>query len=147
MANTYYPPTGFHFLVEFDISGQTEDARFQEVSGLSVNVQTEEVVEGGELRFAHKLPLRTQYDHLVLKRGLLLNSALITWCQAAIESFEFKPANLIIKLLNEQHQPLSVWSIHHAYPVKWAISAFNAEKSEVVIESIELCYRYFNLRA
>lgn len=142
----YYPPAGFHFLVEFNISGQSEDVRFQEVAGLTVQMQTEELAEGGQLRFAHKLPLRTQYDNLVLKRGLVLNSNLIKWCQNAIENFTFQPSNLMVKLLNEAHQPIGVWNVVHAYPVKWSISAFNAEKSELAIETLELCYHYFNYR-
>lgn len=42
-----YPAPGFHFLVAFELFPQRDiDVRFQEVSGLTVNVQTEEIREG-----------------------------------------------------------------------------------------------------
>ena len=44
--------------------------RFTEVSGLSVEMGTEEFVEGGENRFIQKYPTRAKYPELVLKRGL-----------------------------------------------------------------------------
>lgn len=143
MAN-YYPPLGFHFRVEFDnIDGEFE---FQSVSGLTVTLETESIAEGGENRFKHKLPVKTSYPNLVLKRGLLVDSALIKWCRKAVEGFDITPTNIVISLLNEDHEPLMTWNVVHAYPVKWAMADFNAEESKLVIETIELVYNYFNIQ-
>jgi phage tail-like protein len=140
MSN-YYPPLGYHFKVEFaNLKGEYQ---FQSVSGLNYNLGTEEITEGGENRFIHKLPLRPKYPNLILKRGLLVNSALIDWCKAGVEGFNFSPTDIIIKLLNEEHQPLMTWNVIHAYPVKWSVADFNAEESKIVIETIELTYSYF----
>jgi len=140
----YYPPVGFHFKVEFqDIENKTNDHQFQSVSGLSVDLETEEIAEGGENRFKHKIPVRTKYPNLVLKRGLLIDSGLIEWCKKAIEDFEIQPINLTIKLLNEKHEPLLTWNVVHAYPVKWTVEDFNAEENKLSIESLELSYNYF----
>ncbi|SHJ38774.1 phage tail protein [Aquimarina spongiae] len=140
----YYPPVGFHFKVEFqDIENRTNDHQFQSVSGLSVDLETEEIAEGGENRFKHKIPVRTKYPNLVLKRGLLIDSGLIEWCKKAIEDFEIQPINLTIKLLNEKHEPLLTWNVVHAYPVKWTVEDFNAEENKLSIESLELSYNYF----
>ena len=62
----YYPPWGFYYKVEFELSSEPNDARFQSVSGLSVEYDTEEYKEGGENRFTHKLPVRTKFSDLVL---------------------------------------------------------------------------------
>jgi len=141
MSN-YYPPLGFHFKVEFtQFKGEFE---FQSVSGLSVDLETEEIAEGGENRFKHKLPVKTKFPNLVLKRGLLVDSELITWCRNALENFDITPTDLTVKLLNEEHEPLMTWNVVHAYPVKWSIADFNAEESKIVIETIELAYSYFN---
>ncbi|MEN8115392.1 MAG: phage tail protein [Bacteroidota bacterium] len=140
---TYYPPLGFHFKVEFlTIPGEFE---FQSVSGLSTEMKTEEYAEGGENRFSHKLPVRTSFPNLVLKRGMKVNSALALWCRSAIEQFVILPSDIIISLLNEEHEPLTVWYVAHAYPVKWSVSDFNAEENKLVIESIELAYNHFNV--
>ncbi|WP_456314707.1 phage tail protein [Pseudomonas shirazensis] len=145
MAN-YYPPVGFHFLVEFEgLGSQENDHQFQSVSGLSVDIETEEIAEGGENRFKHKLPVKTKYPNLTLKRGILIDSKVINWCRQAIENFSFKPVNLTIKLLNGEHQPLISWNVVHAYPVKWSVEDFNAEESKLVIENVELTYNYFTL--
>ncbi|MBW1297699.1 phage tail protein [Aquimarina litoralis] len=142
---TYYPPVGFHFSVEFTgLSTGEKDYHFQSVAGLTVDIETEEVTEGGENRFKHKIPVRTKYPNLVLKRGLLVNSDVVNWCKKAVENFDFEPIDLIVKLLNEKHEPLMSWNIVHAYPIKWSIADFNAEESKVVIETIELVYNYYN---
>lgn len=145
MAN-YYPPVGFHFLVEFDNLGTKEqDHQFQSVSGLSVDLETEEIVEGGENRFKHKLPVKTKYPNLVLKRGILIDSEVIDWCRKALENFDFKPVDLTVKLLDQNHKPLMHWKVIHAYPVKWAVEDLSALESKIVVESFELAYNYFTL--
>ena len=70
VAGGYYPPVGFHFKVEFVNLGNNNDTRFQSVSGLNVEFETETFKEGGENRFEHKLPVRTKYPDLSLKRGI-----------------------------------------------------------------------------
>lgn len=137
----YYPPLGFHFLVEF--TDYSDEYQFQSVSGLSVDLETEDVTEGGENRFKHKLPVRAKYPNLVLKRGLLPNSELVDWCRDAVESFDIKPTDLVIKLLNEKNEPLMSWSVVHAWPVKWSVADFNAEENRVAVETLELTYSYF----
>ena len=104
-----------------------------------------EVVEGGENRFKHKLPVSIRYPNLVLKRGMVADSALLEWCKNATENFEFIPMDVIVMLLNSQMMPLKVWNIKGAYPVKCEVSEFNAENSSIVIESIELSYKYFTI--
>jgi len=140
MSNNY-PPVGFHFLVEF--ANQQNEYQFQSVSGLSVDLETEEIKEGGENRFTHKLPVRAKYPNLILKRGLLVNSGLLNWCRDAIDNFKIEPTDVIIKLLNEKSEPLMSWNVVHAWPVKWTISDFNAEENRLVIETLELTYSYF----
>ena len=139
------PPSGFHFAVIFELQPQTpSDFRFQEVSGLSVTVETEEFREGGENRFSHKLPKKTAYSPLELKRGLFKGSYILEWCRDAIENFRYKPVNITITLLNDLHVPVAGWYVVNAYPVEWSTSGFNAQSSDLVIESIKLNYSYFN---
>ena len=140
----FYPSVGFHFSVIFELFPLLpNDFRFQSVSGLSANVETEKLKEGGENRFSHQLPSRTSYDKLVLKRGMFIGSFIIQWCREAIEDINFAPTNIIITLLNEMHLPVAAWYVVNAFPVKWSISDFNAQESSVVIETLEFEYNYF----
>jgi phage tail-like protein len=139
----YYPPWGFYYKVAFGISKTTDDARFQTVSGLSVEYDYESFKEGGENRFEHKLPVRTKYADLVLKRGMLMDSDVIKWFVAAFRDREFTPTDISVILMNEKGDPLRTWNVAHAIPKKWLVSDFNANESSVVIETMELTYRYF----
>ena len=139
-----YPAVGFHFLVVFELFPQLPyDLKFQEVSGLNVTMETEPLKEGGENRFVHQLPGRTSYSDLVLKRGVFLGSGLLDWFKDAMQDFEFKPVNVMISLLNDDHLPLYNWYVINAIPKKLDISGFNAERSELVIQTMTLGYQYF----
>ncbi len=142
----YYPPWGFYYKVEFTISKDTNDARFQTVSGLSVEYDYESFKEGGENRFEHKLPVRTKYADMVLKRGMLTDSGVIKWLLAAFRDREFSPADISVILMNEKGEPLRTWNVAHAIPKKWLVSDFNANESSIVIETMELTYRYFTIQ-
>lgn len=140
----YYPPVGFHFLVEFSISKNTNDTRFQSVGGLSMEYETEAYKEGGENRYEHSLPVRTKFQDLVLKRGFLVrDSEVYDWCVKAFRDRKFTLSDIVIKLLNEQHEPIKTWNVVGAYPKKWSVSDLNAESNAVVIENLELKYKYF----
>lgn len=151
----YTIPVGFHFSVEFlpgfnnqpKVDFVKSDMQFQEVNGLSVTVETEDYIEGGENRFVHTLPVRTKYADLELKRGLVVNDSGITdWIKSALEDFNFSPVNLVIMLLNEQHEPLVTWQVYNAIPIEWTIDSFNAMESKLVIESLKLSYQYFEMK-
>ena len=140
----YYPPVGFHFKVEFPgVGSGDKDIRFQEVSGLTATMGMEPLQVGGENRFSYQLPTRATYSNLVLKRGMLTDSGLITWFRDTIENFEFKPVDMNVHLLNEQHEVLCAWKVLQAYPVKWTISNFSSTGNTLVIETIELAFQFF----
>lgn len=142
----YYPPWGFYYRVEFSVSKDKNDVRFQSVSGLSVEYDYESFKEGGENRFEHKLPVRTKYADMVLKRGMLTGSEVINWFLRAFRDREFKPADVNVVLMNEKSEPLRTWKVSHAIPKKWLISDLNANESAIVVETMELSYRYFTIQ-
>ena len=149
---SYYPPSCFHFKVEFNgVDGANTDTeqRFQEVSGLSVEVETETLHEGGENRFEYKLPKRARYPNLILKRGLLKGTAFIDWLKSAMHSYfivpvtGFQPSDILITLLDESDQPVAIWSVVQACPLKWSVSDLKSNENAIAIETIELAYQYF----
>jgi phage tail-like protein len=90
--------------------------------------------------------VRTKYSDLILKRGMLMDSAVISWFIKALRDREFEPADLTIILMNEKSEPLRTWKVAHAVPKKWDISELNAGESSVVIETLEISYRYFTIQ-
>ncbi|MEX2382290.1 MAG: phage tail protein [Opitutales bacterium] len=136
----------FHFKVEFlDLKGMDIDTRFQSVSGLDASIETDALAEGGENRFKHLLPTGSSYSDLVLKRGMPGASMIIDWCRRAIETLEIHPVDINISLLDPEHQPVMTWQVKHAWPKKWSVADFNAESSAIVIETLEIGYRYFTV--
>jgi phage tail-like protein len=144
MAN--YPPVGFFFRVEFQLPNkQASDAMFQEVTGFNAELQTEEVKQGGENRYSQVLPTHAKYTDLVLKRGLIVNSAVVKWCKDAIENLIIMPITVTVTLLNEKNQPLLTYNLVNAWPRKWSVSDLNAQESRIVLETLELSYQYFRV--
>jgi phage tail-like protein len=140
----YYPPLGFHFRAEvLGLPPSDNDLRFTEVSGLSVELGTEELAEGGENRFLQKYPIRAKYPELTLKRGLLVSSQVFGWVRRAIEDFQIEPKNIDVTLLNDEHQPLLTWHVIGAYPTKWSVSDLNASSNTVAMETLQFQYQYF----
>lgn len=141
MGNDY--PLGFYFTLSFE----GEDAAFQEVSGISKELNVEEVTGGGENRFKYRLPIAATYQNLVLKRALITSgSKLIHWCKGTIDeglNKGIKTKTVLVSLLDKNGIVSVMWTFYNAYPVKYSVSDLNSQKNALVIESIELAYAYF----
>lgn len=141
----YFPAAVFYFSVHI---GGNEYA-FQEVSGLEVERELEEIVEGGVNNYVHKVPKRTKYNNIVLKRGSVkAKSSLIKWCERTIQSDltnKIQTKDIIIKLLDpESDSKVIGWNVIKAYPVKWSMGNLNAQDNSIAIETIELAFRSFS---
>lgn len=142
-GDSFYQTVNFHFKVEFTLNEEDVDVRFQSVTGLDTTLETESVKEGGENRFEHVVPTRRKYSPLILKRGLLKpsDSGLTRWLKKAFDDEEVKPIQVVtIKLLNEEHKPLMLWTINNVWPRSWKIGELNAEQGAVLLETLELNY-------
>ncbi|MET0637502.1 MAG: phage tail protein [Chitinophagaceae bacterium] len=143
-SSAFYQTVGFHFKVDFNFDPRDGiDVRFQSVAGLDSTLDTETVKEGGENRFEHVLPVRRKYGPLILKRGLLkpADSKLTEWLKKTFDGELVKPIDTVtISLLGDDHQALMAWSINNVWPRSWKIGEMNAERGEVLIETLELNY-------
>lgn len=146
----YYPPVGFYFKLSFTGVNSVVDYAFQEVSGLTMEMGFEEITEGGENRFKHKLPTGAKHSNLILKRGMVTtsDSQLATWCSDTVLSdlsATITPKTVNVMLLDPDAKPIIIWNFFNAWPVKWNFSDLDSAKGEIVIESIEFAYSYFRL--
>lgn len=147
MADLYYPTAGFYFQLQFANSSTALDNAFQEASGLSVEGELEEIREGGQNLYRHRLPTVSQHTNLVLKRGFVSSSsALATWCEAALAADFSKPIvprAMQLNLLNSDGQPLASWLFLDAWPVKWSMSDFKSQENALAIETLEFAFSTF----
>ena len=142
LSLTKDPIPGFRFSVFFFAGGVNPnplDIRFQKVSGLSAEVTTESLSEGGQNLYTQKLPTGIQYGNLVLERGMVIGSPLNLEFNATMALFKFATSNVLVTLLSESKLPLAAWLFMKAYPVKWSTSDLNAEPA-LVIDTMELAY-------
>ncbi len=144
MADSFYQNVNFHFRVQFSkFPAEGIDAKFQSVTGLDSSANTESIKEGGENRFEHVIPTRRKYGPLVLKRGLLKpeQSKLTDWLKQAFDDEEINVIPTVtIVLLGEDHKPLMKWTANNVWPRSWKLGELNAERGEVLIETLELNY-------
>ena len=144
----FYQLPGFHFRVCFSPGDKESfDTRFQSVTGLDSTIETETVKEGGENRFEHVIPVRRKYGPLILKRGVLLSSesGVTKWLNRAFQDQIVIPIGIVdIQLLDEEHNPLLQWTVNNVWPRSWKIGELNAERGEVLIETLELNYNYIS---
>lgn len=136
------PIIGMRFGVLFLAGGAVPnplDIRFQKVSGLSAEVETESVSEGGQNLYTQRLPKGIKYNNLVLERGLVVGSPLNIEFNATMSLFKFATSNVLVTLLGEDKAPLAAWLFLKAYPVKWSTSDLTAEPA-LVIDTMELAY-------
>lgn len=146
MLDNFDQAVNFHFNVSFKFTGQADDnidIRFQSVTGLDSTLETETVKEGGENRFEHVIPVRRKYGPLTLKRGLLKpgDSKLTDWLKEAFDNEKVMPiSSLVVSLLDPDHKDVLHWTLSNVWPKSWKVGELNAERGEVLIETLELNY-------
>jgi len=144
MAGDYQYVPGFYFKVSFiGFEDKEIEAKFQEVSGIQAEIETEDIREGGENRYVHHLPKGAKFPNLVLKRALhALPSHIVKWAEDAIYNFDFRLHQIVVSLLNKEGKPVKSWKFIDVYPVKIQISDLNAKENSLVIETLEMVYKY-----
>ncbi|MFC5702287.1 phage tail protein [Cohnella faecalis] len=126
----------FRFVVELD---SMLVAGFSEVFGLEAQTEYEEIREGGNNGFVHRLPKGIRHPSIVLKRGISSSQELWNWYdQASRGALKRKSGSII--LYKQDGRELCRWNFFDAYPVKWSGPTLQAASSEVAIETIELVH-------
>ncbi len=117
---------------------------FKEVSGLSSDMELEEITEGGGNDYSYYLPKRTKHGNLVLKRALrTVSYGDVVWIKNIVEGEcmnMIEPKDILINLFDEKKVIISAWNCQNAFPVKWTIDSLDSEKNSVLIETIEFAY-------
>mgnify|MGYP001249992578 CR=1 FL=1 len=130
------PFAGFNFSVE--IEGLLAGG-FAEVTGLSAQIEVQPYREGGGNSYAHQLPGPASYGNLTLRRGLTDADLFWGWLQDVAEGAIVR-RNLTVALLSTGGEPLMLWDIRRAFPVRWAGPDLRAAGAELAFETVELAH-------
>jgi phage tail-like protein len=111
---------------------------FREVSGLDVELDVIEFTEGtgGAVR---KLPGRTKYSNIVLKRGFTGDAQLYNWFTEFSETPTKRWAGDVV-MMDQTHNEVARWNFVNAWPSKVSGPNLNRNSNDVPIESIELVH-------
>ena len=91
------------------------------------------------------MPGLRKFSNVTLKRGVVIgDNQFFNWL-SSVKLNTVERRNLIINLLNEEHQPVMVWKVMNAFPVKVEGPQLKATGNEVAIESIEIAHEGLEL--
>jgi phage tail-like protein len=132
-----YPLPVFHFVVEW---GGVRIG-FSEVSGLTQEVLPIEYRDGASPEYSSiKMPGLKKYSNITLKRGVVAaDNDFFKWLNT-IKLNKVERRDVLVSLLNEEHEPVMSWFVQNAFPVRVVGPGLRASGNEVAIESIELAH-------
>lgn len=142
------PFGSFGFTVELsDADSNLSLGCFQEVSGLGIQINVTDLVEGGVNNKTHKLVGNASYPNVTLKRGLI-GDEFYAWI-SDVRNGIVKRKTITIKILGEADKNGKVasksYKIMNALPVNWSGPALNVMQDAIATESLELAHEGLTL--
>lgn len=138
-GQTKDPYTSFRFSVEID--GITR-AQFLECNGMQAQTEVFEYKEGGLNDYSHKLPGRTTYSNITLKRGMTDSTEMWDWYMKVVsaknKANEVKDVSIV--QFGVDNKEIHRWNLTAAFPVKWVGADYNSSNSTAGIETFELAF-------
>ena len=142
-ASTQNWATNFYFSVVFQSKWDMFRCSFTEVSGLDTQVE----FKGFAVEFGNQffLPRGIKHGNITLKRPMTSNkkdpfSVWLNKCLKNDRIGKIIPYDMIIKLLDEEGEPMASWMCTHAFPISWTLSSLNSEKSDLATETVVVAY-------
>ena len=135
----------------FEVDG-VEIGRFMEVSGLEVEVTVEDLEEGGQNSFVHRLPGRMSWPHVIFKRGMTESDALFTWLnKSSGEGFAGNENKLVkatgaVTAIDASGTRLRSWDFADVFPVRWKGPDFETNSNDPLEEELEIAHHGFRAR-
>jgi phage tail-like protein len=130
------------------------DGGFQECSGLEIEMDVQELQEGGRNDGTVRRVGRGKYSHIVLKRGMLfpddgeVDNQLWRWIQDVLRGV--RPVaryDGVIEVLSADRQAtVATWTFDRGLPQKVAGPQLNAKSGEIAIEELTIAHEGLRLK-
>jgi phage tail-like protein len=132
-----YPLPKFHFRVEWGGS----KIGFTEVTGLNIENELIEYRDGSSPEYHKiKMPGLQKYGNVTLKKGMFNgDNEFYQWLNTVTLS-KIEQRDVLISLLNENHEPVWMWRLKNAWPTKVTAPDLKSDANEVAVETIELAH-------
>ncbi len=139
------PYSQFRFHVHFSPANQHPDAAFQEINGLQHDPPDAPTTDqSGNPR---KITGTYKVGDVTLKRGVIGElSVLEKWLQQVKDGHPSGRRVVSITLYNESRQPVQVWRLQGARPVKYTGPPLSDKETDVAIEELVLSCERIELK-
>lgn len=129
-------------------SGRLGDGAFAECSGLDLEMDVGEYVEGGRNNGVLQRAGRAKVTRIVLRRGMLhpaggrVNVELWQWLQDVLDGVRpiRRYDGKVIVLDERGDQPVATWNFTRGLPAKLVGPQLNARTGEVAIEELQIAH-------
>lgn len=132
-----WPLVKFQFLVKIG----DKEAFFQEVTGLSAEIQQIEYRQGNSKEFSTvKMPGIKKFGNITLKKGIFKDDKGFwdLYKQVTMNTFERK--TITISLLDEKNAVAMSWTLANAFPAKITVTDMKSDANEPAVETMELAH-------
>jgi phage tail-like protein len=135
------------------VGSELADGAFQECSGLEVEMDVQEFLEGGRNDGVIKQVGRAKYSPIILKRGMFYgeadgkaNSALWNWLQEIVAGVRpVRRYDGTVEVMRSGDDVSATWQFDRALPLKVRGPELNAKTGEVAIEELHLAHEGLRL--
>jgi phage tail-like protein len=132
--------------------GKLCEGGFQECSGLDVEMDVQEYLEGGRNDGVIRRVGRAKYQNLVLKRGMLwsaggsVDTALWSWLQDTVAGERpVRRYDGIVEVKGMADEVVARWVFRRGLPAKVSGPQLNAKTGEVGIEELHIAHEGLRL--
>ena len=128
--------SGHRFVVE--IAGERV-AAFTECTLPNLEIEIQEVQEGGQNEYVHALPVRRKSGRVTLSRGLTGDTELLNWYKKILSgSISDATKSISIVMFDSMGSEVTRWNFERAIPVKWTGPTFKSDQGAIAIEKLEI---------
>ncbi len=116
---------------------------FTSCEGLAMEVQIEEMEEGGNQFYVHQLPGRLRYGNVKFSRVINGDSEKVAkWFASMAAGVKRSNAQIVAKSADGK-SVVAQWGLLNAIPVRWTGPQLNAGSLTVATETLELAHHGF----
>jgi phage tail-like protein len=135
---------GYGLVLRFKVTldDHTELGSWNKCEGLTVEYDIQEVKEGGQNDFVHRLPGRAKYQNIKLTRPIDKDTGKVAAWLASVAS-DPKRSTAEIELLDSGGTKVTSWKLAGVYPAKWSGPTLDTGASQVAVEVLELIHNGF----
>lgn len=138
-----YPLPRFHFQVDW----AGAKISFTEVTGLVMEREKIEYRHSDSKNFSKiAMPGLLKLSNITFKRGKFEGDFDFNlWFDEVANDRSGVRRDVVIRLLNEKHQPVAAWSATRCFPVKVTAPDLKSDANEAAIESLEIAHEGLKL--